>query len=114
MLIKKNQRKSFHIPGGTEGKIYPSSPNGDQTIAVVETDGVYPEKGWSLNDVSTETIFMQEGEFVIKTKEEEYALKEGDMFLVFPGTKYRIEGKGRAVVFITPSWEKNNNKIVDK
>ncbi len=115
MLIKKEDGKNFEIPGGTEGRLYPSSPKGDQTAALVEMDGVYPQKGWSVNDVSTETIFLQEGKFFLETKEEGgHELLPGDMFLVFPGVKYRITGKGKAVVIITPSWEKNNNKIVEE
>lgn len=113
MLIKKEERKSFTIEGGTEGEIYPSSPKGDQTIAVVKMKGVYPQSGWSLNDISTENIFLLKGSFNLETEEESYNLHPGDMFLVFPGTKYRIKGEGEAVVFITPSWEKNNNKIVE-
>ncbi len=113
MLIKKEERKSFQIPGGTDGNIYPSSPNGDQTIAVVEMKGVYPQSGWSVNDTSTETIFLLEGSFTLKTEEESHTLRPGDMFLVFPHTKYKIEGEGKAAVFITPSWEKNNNQIVE-
>lgn len=113
MLIKKEERKSFTIDGGTEGDIYPSSPKGDQTIAVVRMKGVYPQSGWSLNDVSTENIFLLEGSFTVKTEEGSHHLTPGDMFLVFPGVKYKIEGEGRAMVFITPSWEKNNNQIIE-
>ncbi len=115
MFIRKKERKPFEIPRGTKGKLYPSSPKGDQTVAFVEMDGIYPEKGWSVNDISTETIFLQEGEFILETeKEGKHEMEPGDMFLVFPETKYRIEGKGRAVVIITPSWEKNTNRIVEK
>ncbi len=114
MLIKKEEAKDFQIPGKTDGILYPSSPKGDQTIAVVQMKGVYPQKGWSLNDVSTETIFLLEGRFTIETKEKKYELFPEDMFLVFPNTKYRIRGEGKAIVLITPSWETNKNKIVEQ
>lgn len=114
MLIKKKEAKNFEIPGGTRGLLYPSSPKGDQTIAAIKMKGSYPESGWSVNDISTETIFLTKGEFFIETEKEEYHLSQGDMFFVFPGTKYRIKGEGEAMVFISPSWEKNTNKIVEQ
>lgn len=45
MLATKNQSEKFVIPGGTEGRIYPTSPNKDQSIAYVVMDGIYSKKG---------------------------------------------------------------------
>lgn len=112
MLVRKADAKPFTIPGGVEGLLYPSSPNGDQTIAAVFQDGVYPATGYSINDVATETIYCLEGSMMIEANGERYDLAPGDLFMVFPGTKYRIEGKGKSVDFITPAWERNKNRIV--
>lgn len=99
----------FSIPGETRGLLYASSPRGDQTVAVVEMEGRYPEQGYSLNDVSTETLLVLEGSVMAEAGEERHELSEGDLFMVFPQTKYRLEGKARVAVFITPAWEKNKN-----
>lgn len=112
MLIKKQQAEEFSLPGKTDGIIYPSGPNGDQTIARVKIDGDYPEKGWSVNDVATETIYLLKGKIEINTEGEWKKMEEGDFFMVFPNIKYKIRGKGECFVFITPAWEKNNNQII--
>lgn len=112
MFLRKTDAKPFTIPGGVTGLLYPSSPQGDQTIAAVEQDGVYPLQGYSVNDVATETIYCLEGSMTIEADGERHELTSGDLFMVFPGTKYRIEGKGKSVDLITPAWERNRNRIV--
>lgn len=113
MYISKDQATSFDIPGGTSGRIYPDSPNGDQTIAQVQLDGVYPERGFSLNDHCTETIYMLDGQFDLTYGTKTYTLNPGDLFMILPGTKYRITGRGQALDLITPSWDKSQNHIIE-
>lgn len=97
--------------------LYPPSPKGDQSVAVVQLDGVYPEKGWSVNDICTETLYVMEGKLTLfiregldgDDKEKEYALVPGDLFMILPGNKYRLSGKGKSCDFITPSWDSSQN-----
>jgi mannose-6-phosphate isomerase-like protein (cupin superfamily) len=112
MFVKKELAQSFSIQGGTNGAIYPSSPKGDQTIAVVEMDGVYPSDGYSVNDFCTETIFMLEGKFELEAEGKKYQLESGDLFMILPGVKYRIVGKGKSMDFISPAWDKSQNHII--
>ena len=122
---------SFTIPGGTTGVLYPAHPKGEQSVAVVKLDGVYPEKGYSLNDVCTETLYVLEGEIKMYSLEvkmgsgtdspgetepdpKEYTLEPGDLFMIVPGNKYRLTGKGRACVLITPAWDSKQNHIVEE
>jgi len=116
MYIPKDQAKKFTLPGKTEGSLYPSSPQEDQTIAMVETDGKYPESGYSVNDVATETILLLEGGIEVYTHKTGrwQAMEKGDLFMVLPRTKYKLRGKGKCAVFITPAWEKNNNQIIEE
>ena len=114
MLARKKDARKFKISGGTKGLIYPSSPKGDQTIAMVEMDRIYPEKGYSINDNCTETIFMLSGKFKMEVSGKKYTLKKGDMFTILPGNKYRIKGKGRAMDFISPLWDSTQNHIIEK
>lgn len=126
MLFRVHDAIPFTIPGGTNGLLYPPSPKGDQSVAVVELDGVYPEKGWSVNDICTETLYMMEGKLTLfiregldpslrrDDKEEEYTLTPGDLFMILPGNKYRLSGKGTSCVFITPSWDSNQNHIIEE
>lgn len=113
MLIKKEQSQNFTIAGGTKGKIYPSSPEGDFTVAEVKIDGIYPEKGYSINDISKESLFLLEGNLLVEIEGEFFNLNSGDLVIVYPGKKYRIEGKGKVIDIITPAWEKNKNKIIE-
>jgi len=92
--------------------LYPSSPKGDQTIAYVEMDGVYPEEGYSLNDVCTETMFLVEGSIEIEVDKRWNQLNAGDLFMVLPGNKYRVRGKGKTLDLITPAWDKSQNHII--
>ncbi|MBI4434800.1 cupin domain-containing protein [Candidatus Uhrbacteria bacterium] len=112
MFISRNSAKPFTIPGGVTGILYPSSPRGDQTIAAVTQDGIYPAQGYSVNDVATETIYCIEGSMTIEANGECFPLTPGDCFMIFPGTKYRVTGTGKSIDFITPAWEKNTNRIV--
>ena len=112
MFIKKNQTEKFSIDGGTNGYLYPNHPKGEQTVAFVEMDGVYPLKGYSLNDVCTETIFVVEGSLEVEIEGQKEILKPGDMVMILPGNKYRVEGKGKSVDLITPAWDKKQNHIL--
>jgi mannose-6-phosphate isomerase-like protein (cupin superfamily) len=114
MFIKKQDAEKFNIEGGTEGWLYPSSPLGNQTIAYIETEGVYPKEGYSINDICTETFFVIDGEMDIETNGIWYKLKAGDVFMVLPKTKYRSKGKGKILDLITPSWNKKQNRIINK
>jgi len=114
MLYKKKDAKKFVIPGETKGLLYPSSPKKDQTIASIKINGKYPKKGYSINDLSMETIYLLEGFFTIEADKKIFEIEPGDIFMVFPKVKYKIKGKGKAMVFISPAWEKNKNKIIEK
>ena len=112
MFYKNSQAVKFSIPGGTNGLIFPSSPKGDQTMAVVEMDGVYPETGYSLNDFCTETIYLLEGSLLAEVGGQEYNLTPGDLLVILPGNRYRITGRGKSVDLITPAWDKAQNHIL--
>lgn len=113
MLIKKSEAKAFTIPGGTQGVIYPDHPTKEMTIAVVETDGLYPAKGSSVNERCTETIYMISGEFTLTADGVPYILHAGDVFMILPHTTYSIAGKGKAIDVITPAWDKSQNSIIE-
>ena len=112
MYIQKKDAEHFSISGGTEGVLYPTHPNGEQTIAMVETNGTYPESGFAVNDICTETIVMIEGEFVVDYNGRSYMLVPGDVLMILPKKRYKISGNGRACVCITPGWDSVQNHII--
>ncbi len=112
MRVHSQDAQAFTIPGGTKGVLYPPSPKGDQSFAVVELDGRYPEAGYSINDICTETLYIIEGHLVLQANGDEYILEPGDLFMILPQTKYCLAGKGKAGVVISPSWDSNQNHII--
>lgn len=112
MHYTRQSAQAFTIPGGTAGWLYPPSPRGDQSVAIVTMDGVYPEKGWSINEVCTETMYILEGQMTLWCDDQQYELHEGDLFVIEPGHRYRCEGKVKSVDLITPAWDKKQNKII--
>jgi len=114
MYFEQKNAQEFEIPGGTKGYLYPAHPQGEQQIAMVEMDGVYPEKGYSINSVCTETIFLLEGQLTVEVDGQDYNLRPNDMIMILPGQKYKVTGKGKSIDLISPSWDKNQNKIIDQ
>lgn len=112
--LQQTDAESFTIPGGTEGVLYPTDPNGDQSIARVALDGRYPETGFSINDKNTETLYVLEGKYTMQYGEDILTLEPGDIFYIMPGTKYSLEGKGESLVFITPVWDSEQNHIIEQ
>lgn len=89
--------------------LYPPSPKGDHSIAVVETRGRYPQTGVAYNDICTETVYLLEGQLRITLNGKETVLDPGDLCMILPNIKYSIEGIGKAMVLITPQWDSNQN-----
>jgi len=114
MLFNKSDAQYFEIPGGTKGYLYPPDDQKQQSIAEVEMDGVYPLEGYSINDFCTETIFMQEGGFVLEIDGQEINLKKGDVYAIPPKNEYRLWGKGKSIDVITPAWDKAQNHIMNE
>lgn len=112
MFLSKDKAQSFTIPGGTTGVLFPPSPKGDQSVAVIEMNGVYPAQGYSRNDYCTETIYMVEGQFEVEYDGQWYTLNPGDLIMLLPNKKYRTKGNGKACVFISPAWDSKQNHII--
>ena len=111
-LYKNADGQEFKIDGGTTGIIYPSHPNGEQTIVRIKMDGVYPVLGYSINEKCTETLVMIEGSFKVRVNGDIKEIRVGDVLMITPGTKYRVEGRGEALDIITPKWDKAQNKVI--
>lgn len=111
MFFSHTQAQAFSIPGGTTGTLLDISPA--VSVAEVTMDGVYPEKGYSINEKCTETIYLLEGSLDVICDGVKYELRtRGDVCSIPPGTGYRVEGKGVSLDIITPGWEKSQNRIV--
>jgi mannose-6-phosphate isomerase-like protein (cupin superfamily) len=112
LLHHKTDAAPFTIPGGTVGALYPPGPKAAFSVAVVESRGRYPESGVSVNDVCTESIYVESGELTVTVDGEEHVLAEGDMLCIEPGEHYSITGTGRCIDIITPAWDSKQNHII--
>lgn len=113
MYYTKTNAQEFTIPGETNGVLYPSHPQGEQTVARVSLDGRYPEKGYSINETCTETLYILSGSLTLTYGEEQYVMEPEDIFYIVPGTKYALEGKGESLVLISPEWDSDQNTIIE-
>lgn len=112
MKLTKQDAASFTIAGGTKGVLYPPGLDNAFSIAVVEMDGVYPEHGWSINDICTETMYVQSGELMVEIEDNTFTLTPGDLLSVEPHKRYRVRGAATTIDVITPAWAKQQNHIV--
>lgn len=113
MLLKRHQAEEFTLAGGTSGAIYPSSPKGDYTVARVMAKGTYPERGYSMNQRCTETLYVLSGTICVEIDGQSFEVHPGDLCRIEPGRKYRITGDAEVLDLITPAWDRSQNSIVD-
>lgn len=113
IISRKKNATNFKIPGGTNGFLYQQVINSGQSLAFVSMDGVYPEKGFSINDICTETFFVVDGSLNVTVDKEEFALERHDAIVIAPGKKYKVSGVATVVDFITPQWDSSQNHIIN-
>ncbi len=111
MFYSLTDAKQYDIPGG-HCYLYPDSPTGRLSCALVEQDGRYPTAGFRQNAVCTEALFVIDGDFQVIMDNKAHPLKSRDMVYIPPHTPYAVEGKGTVFVFIEPKWDSAQNTAV--
>lgn len=104
--------KEYDIPGGY-CYLYPDSPTGRLSCALVEQTGRYPEKGFKQNEICTEAFYVIEGKLKVTIGKKTFIMKANDVVYIPPRTPYAVEGKGKSFVFIEPKWDSAQNTAVD-
>ncbi len=112
IFTHRESAQQFNITGGTAGVLYPPGPHRSFSLAVVASQGRYPEQGFSVNDICTESIFVQAGTLDITVNGQQYTLLPGDMLSIEPGEQYSIEGSAQCLDIITPAWDSTQNHII--
>lgn len=112
MILHLSDAKEYPIPGGT-CHLYPDCPTGRLSCALVEQKGRYPEKGYKVNEKCTEAIFVMEGVFTVTLGDQTHKVSKHDVVYIVPGTKYSLDGEGKAFVFIEPKWDGKQNTPVN-
>ena len=111
--MKRLNFKEYKLDGGSAVKLFESTPDKDLNMAVVEQSGRYPESGFNINHVSTEGLYVIEGEITLHLNNESIALKTGEAFYILPKTKYWLDGTAKVFVAVNPSSENNKSEILN-
>jgi mannose-6-phosphate isomerase-like protein (cupin superfamily) len=112
MLIKKSERKLEKI--SNEGNVwdYPV-PNEEVGIALQELNGAVPDKGWHKNTVCYEICYIISGEAVFFVGDEKYNVVAGDVVIIKPQVKSRIEAENLSMITVTkPNWYEEQCQLV--
>jgi mannose-6-phosphate isomerase class I len=84
----------------------------DFNIAGIELHGRYPEKGFALNTISKELIYVKSGEGTLTTDTTRVELKDGDAALILPQEKYYLEGNLELVISSSPAWHPDQHQTI--
>lgn len=86
----------------------------DIDLGVATITGRFPEKGYAMNKVSKELIYIIEGKCEITVEDEKVALEVGDAILIEPNEKYYWETDYcKASLTCTPAWDINQHIIIE-
>lgn len=110
-IVHLSDAAKYEIPGGT-CHLYPDSPTGRLSCALVQQKGRYPEKGRKVNKTCTEALFIIRGTFTVTLGDTTQKVTANDVVYIVPGTPYSLEGEGDAFVFIEPKWDGKQNTPV--
>jgi len=101
-IAKKNQAQEFK---NSELCIVHEYLTGDKDISgvVSEIKGRYPEKGWVVNEVCKELVYVFDGAGIIGLESGETKLNIGDMIILDSGEKFYWGGNMKMFVSCTPA-----------
>lgn len=89
-------------------------PTTDPSIngAVATIFGRYPEKGFVLNSICKEIVYVIEGNGIIGLIDKEVAIKNGDVLLLQPNEKYYWDGNLTLFMVTAPKFDPTQHKLV--
>ena len=87
----------------------------DIDLGIATVTGRFPQKGYAMNEISKELVYVLEGEGILCTKEQTIHFSKGDSILILPNEKYYYETK-HAVLSLTctPAWSINQHKTFEE
>lgn len=82
-------------------------------IAIATIRGRYPEKGFSVNVISKECIYILEGTIELSVNDKKVIMQKSDAAIIDTGEKYFLEGVARFVISCSPSWSPDQHRYSD-
>lgn len=111
-FIKNKDAPRFKNSPGCIATEYDFKNENDFNIAGIELNGRYPEKGYALNTVSKELIYVKTGNGMLISNDQSISLSVGDAALIQPNERYYIEGILELVISSAPAWHPEQHKNV--
>lgn len=82
--------------------------------ALVELDGRYLEKGYAVNRVCKELVYVVSGQGKLVIKDQsEVSIAKKDVLLIEPGEEYFWEGKLTMFIPCTPAWYPEQHQMLE-
>ena len=81
--------------------------------AVSEINGRYPEKGFAVNELSKELVYITKGKGKIITKDKEKEFDQGDVIFIDRGEPFAWKGTFTMFMTTTPKFDPRQHKIIN-
>lgn len=86
----------------------------DIDLGIATISGRYPDKGYGVNLISKELIYVIEGSGILNFENEKVEFSEGDSILIEPNEKYYYETEYCKIsMSCTPAWSMEQHKLVE-
>ena len=84
-------------------------------LGVATITGRYPEKGYCVNLISEELIYVLDGKGILNFENKNIELEKGDAILINPNEKYYWDTDYCVVsMACTPAWTEEQHKLIEK
>lgn len=112
-IIKKTDSVKMSNSNVCEVSEY-SFKNKNMDLGVATLTGRYPEKGYCVNSVSNELVYVLEGSGVVCFKDGAVDFSEGDSILIGSGEKYYWDTEYCKVALIcAPAWSPEQYELAE-
>lgn len=86
----------------------------DIDLGIATISGRYPDKGYGVNLISKELIYVIEGSGTLNFENEKIEFSEGDSILIEPNEKYYYDTEYCKIsMSCTPAWSMEQHKLVE-
>lgn len=87
----------------------------DIDLCTSKITGRYPSKGYCLNKISKELVYIIKGNGKLVFTDKEVEFKSGDSILIYPDEKYYWDSNTCEVAIIcNPAWSIEQYEVVDE
>lgn len=83
-------------------------------FAIVELEGRYPDKGYAVNQICDEIVYVQEGEGSVSVNGTNHALHAGDVILIESKDKFVWNGSLKLIIACNPAFHVEQHMIYDE